>query len=119
MGLAPSGDYTCQITDQAVEGISNVVKSVDNALVQDAGTGPRALITSLEEVLMSFRKHVIFASAKKLCVGSRVEFGDAIIIGGPEGVKIVPNPQRIQALCEIRCHGAERRFKCTSGLCVA
>ena len=27
--------------------------------------------------------------------------GDAIIIGGPEGVKIVPNPQRIQALCEI------------------
>ena len=60
------------------------------------------MITSLEEVFISFRKHRIIASAKKLCVGSRVEFGDAIIIGGPEGVKIVPNPQRIQALPEIR-----------------
>ena len=51
---------------------------------------------------MSFRKHGIIASSKKLCVGSRVKFGDAIIIGGPDGVKIVPNPQRIQALREIR-----------------
>ena len=45
MGLAPSGDYAFQITDQAVEGISNVFKSVDDALVQDAGGGPSALKT--------------------------------------------------------------------------
>ena len=64
--------------------------------------GPRAVIATLEEVFTSFRKHGIIASSKKLFVGSKVEFGDAIIIGGSEGVKIVPNPQRIQALREIR-----------------
>ena len=60
------------------------------------------MIETLEEVFTSFGKHGIIASSKKLVVGSKVEFGDAIIMGGPEGVKIVPNPQIIQALKEIR-----------------
>ena len=69
MGLAPSGDYACQITDQAVDGIRNVVKSVDEALLQDTGAGPRAVIATLEEVFMSFRKHGIIASSKSYASG--------------------------------------------------
>ena len=84
MGLAPSGNYACQITDQALEGIPNVVKSVDDALCEDRGRDPKALIATIEHVLLAFRKHGIIASAKKLHVGSS------------------DDPQRIQALREIR-----------------
>ena len=90
MGLAPSGDYACQITDQAVEGMNNVVKSVGDALLQDAGRGPKAVIETLEEVFTSFRKHGIIASSKQLVVGSKVEYGDSIIIGGPDGCQNNP-----------------------------
>ena len=102
MGLAPSGNYACQITDQALEGIPNVVKSVDDALCEDRGRDPKALIATIEHVLLAFRKHGIIASAKKLHVGSSAEFGDAIIVGEADGVQITPNRQRIHALWEIR-----------------
>ena len=102
MGIAPSGNYACQITDQALEGIPNVVKSVDDALCEDRGRDPKALIATIEHVLLAFRKHGIIASAKKLHVGSSDEFGDSIIVGGAEGVQITLDPQRIKVLREIR-----------------
>ena len=54
MGLAPSGDYACCLTDQALEKVKNVIKSVDDALCEDKGWGPYGLVGIVEEVLKAF-----------------------------------------------------------------
>ena len=104
MGLAPSGDYACCLTVQALEGIGNVIKSVDDALCEDKGYGPYKLVATVEEVLRAFRKYGIIASSKKLIIGNSVEFGDAVICGSSEGVTIAQNMSRISAIRDMRGH---------------
>ena len=79
MGLAPSGDFACCLTDQALSEVEDVIKSVDDALCEDKGRGPYQLTATVEEVLKAFSKYGIIASSKKLIIGNSVEFGDVVI----------------------------------------
>ena len=57
---------------------------------------------TVEEVLKAFRKYGIIASAKKLVMGNSIEFGDAVIKGNSQGVSIIPNVARLEAMVNIR-----------------
>ena len=102
MGLAPSGDFACYHTDEALKEVENMMKSVDDALCEDKGMGPQALTDTVEKVLRAFRKYGIIASSKKLVMGHSVEFGDTFITGEADGVKITPNVARIKVIREMR-----------------
>ena len=64
--------------------------------------GPYALTATVEEVLKAFRKRGIIASSKKLVMGHSVEFGDAVVSGGKNGVTITPSISRIKAIWNMR-----------------
>ena len=69
----------------------------------------------MEEVLESFRKHGIIASAKKLAIGSKLEFGDFIIEGKEDGITITPNPDRIRAVMAAREPRNRKETECYLG----
>ena len=44
MGMISSGDFTCEKTDEAIEDIDGVHKSVDDVLCEDKGEGEEAIV---------------------------------------------------------------------------
>ena len=92
MGMASSSDEWCRRSDQAVHGLPDVLKLVDDILVQ--GTDYEDLFEKLEAVLQRCREHNITLSLKKLEVGEKVNFAGFQV--SAEGVQ--PLPERTEAI---------------------
>ena len=89
MGYSSSGNWTCKKTDIAVEGKEGTHKSFDDVLTEVETK--KHMVGKVEDVLVEFRKHGIIASKKKLKLGQKVAFGQFIVEGTEEGVRITPD----------------------------
>ena len=58
---------------------------------------------------------MIIASAKKLEMGSRIEFRDFVIEGKEEGKSITPNPERIRAVIGAKEPRSRKEVACYLG----
>ena len=105
MGLIPSSDYFCERTDLAFATVIDLLKIVDDGLLQ-APSKP-VLLKSFREVLECCHKNNIALHRRKLEIGLSVIFaGHKISLDGvrPEGKKTeaisnFPVPQDIHELC--------------------
>jgi hypothetical protein len=92
MGLNASSDEFCRRTDEALAGISGVVKVVDDILVQ--GEDYEDLEKRLVQVLKACNAARVTLTRDKFIVGEEVKFAGFIISGN--GVK--PDPAKLRAI---------------------
>ena len=72
MGIFSSGDYFNQATDRVIEGMTNIVKEVDDVLMfSDTLEG---VAQNLEELLTRFKANNLTLAAKKFQFGGQVLF---------------------------------------------
>ena len=92
MGLNPSSDYFCERTDLAFAKVTDLLKIVDDGLLQ-APSKP-VLLKSFREVLECCRKNNLTLSRSKLDLGQKVTFaGHRITSDG-----VTPEPRKIEAI---------------------
>ena len=92
MGLNPSSDYFCERTDLAFAKVPDLLKIVDDGLLQ-APSKP-VLLKSFREVLECCRQNNLTLSRPKLDLGQQVTFAGHQIT--KDGVK--PEPRKIDAI---------------------
>ena len=83
MGLNPSSDHFCERTDRAIVNIEDLLKIVDDGLLQAPTL--RVLLTTFRKVLECCRKNNLTLSRPKLQVGQSVVFAGYEI--SQDGVK--------------------------------
>lgn len=77
MGLSPSSDLDCFLTDWELEGLVGTFKSVDAILIQASSL--ELFEERIHKLLLNLRKHNIMISKSKFVVGSTLEFGGYLI----------------------------------------
>ena len=92
MGLNPSSDHFCERSDNALSAVENLLKIVDDGLLQ--ASTKQDLLLQFEEVLKCCRKNKLTLSKSKLQFGQSVLFAGHII--SKDGVK--PEPRRTDAI---------------------
>ena len=92
MGLNPSSDHFCERSDAALHGVENLLKIVDDGLLQ--ASTKQDLFKQFEKVLKCCRKNKLTLSRSKLQFGQSVLFAGHII--SKDGVK--PEPRRTDAI---------------------
>ena len=92
MGLSPSSDGFCERTDIILAPVPDMLKIVDDALLQ--APTKEELLKKLEVALVCCRKHNLTLSAKKMSMGQSINFAGYII--SADGVK--PDPGQVKAL---------------------
>ena len=96
MGLSASSDEWCYRSDQAINGLSGVLKIVDDIIV--TAPTPDVLEERIRQVLERCRNHKITISRKKFQINTAVKFAGHIITA--EGVK--PDPDKTRALTNFK-----------------
>ena len=97
MGLSASGDEFCRKTDQAIEGLENTHKLVDDVLIE--GSSEEELCKHTEEFLKRARDADITISRSKIQAGSKVKFAGFLIEAQDgEPPKIMPLPEKLAAI---------------------
>ena len=94
MGLSSSSDEWCRRSDEAIKGIDNCRKIVDDIIVY--GPTEQELLKTLRQILERCRSLHITISNRKFKVDSTVKFAGSIV--SEEGVK--PDPDKIKAIRE-------------------
>ena len=95
MGMNCSSDHFCVRTDNILSPVPDVLKIVDDALLQ--APTKRKVLRKLRTALKCCRKHNLTLEKKKLKLGKEIEFAGFTI--GEEGIK--PDPKRIQAITAV------------------
>ena len=92
MGISSSGNYFNQSTDRVIEGMTNIVKEVDDVLMfSDTLEG---IAQNLEELLTRFEANNVTLAPKKF------QFGDQVLFAGMHITKdgCAPDPARMEAI---------------------
>ena len=92
MGMNNSSDYFCSKTDNILSPIPNVLKIVDDALLQ--APTRKQVLQKLRTALECCRKHNFTLAKKKLQLGKEIDFAGFNI--SSTGIK--PDPKRMQAI---------------------
>ena len=92
MGLIPCSDFFCERTDSAFAEVDNLLKIVDNGLLQ--APSQRVLLQNFRLVLECARRHNLTLSRPKLEMGQSVVFAGHLI--SHDGVR--PDPRRTDAI---------------------
>ena len=95
MGISSSGDYFNQATDKVIEGMSDIVKEVDDVLMFSNTLD--GVAQNLEELLTRFEKNNVTLAPKKFQFGDQVLFAgmrvtkDGCQNGGNQAVPLPPD----------------------------
>ena len=92
MGISSFGNYFNQATDRVIEGMTNIVKEVNDVLMfSDTLEG---VAQNLEELLTLFEKNNVTLASKKF------QFGDQVLVAGMRIKKdgCAPDPARMEAI---------------------
>ena len=92
MGMNNSSDYFCGKTDHILSPVPDILKIVDDALLQ--APTKRKVLRKLKIALDCCKRHNLTLSKKKLTIGQEINFAGYII--GKDGVK--PDPNRVKAI---------------------
>ena len=92
MGLSASSDEWCRRSDEAIQGIPNVLKLVDDILVHNHSVN--SILNSVESLLIACVKSNLKLSRKKVKYGDNVKFAGFIVTR--DGLK--PDPARLVSL---------------------
>ena len=92
MGMSSSMDVWCLASDQALEGIENCLKCVDDILL--CGETKADLLRTLDEVLKRCSAKKLKINREKIQFGQEVNFGGYII--SKDGAK--PDPKKLAAI---------------------
>jgi len=92
MGLSASSDELCARIDLVLQGLTGVIKIVDDILIQ--ASNPEELQNRLYNVLSRCRKHGITLSAEKAAIGQSMAFAGLIVEPG----SVRPHPDRLAAI---------------------
>lgn len=94
MGLNISSDVFCQRSDAALAGVPDLIKIVDDGLLQ--AEDEAAMVPKFKTVLEACRRNSLTLSRPKLQWGREVEFAGHVI--SAEGIKA--DPRKIEALAK-------------------
>ena len=92
MGISSSGDLFNQATDRVIEGMTNIVKEVNDVLMfSDTLEG---VAQNLEELLTRFKANNVTLAPKKF------QFGGQVLFAGMRKTKdgCAPDPARMEAI---------------------
>ena len=94
-GLCSSGDEFCTRSDEALAGLPNVIKLVDDILIQ--ASTMEELIASLKAVFQRCRERQITLARKKVMVGEEVNFAGFTV--SADGVR--PDPKMVAGIADM------------------
>ena len=96
MGLCPSSDAFCNRTDNFLQPVPDVLKIVDDALLQ--AQTKQEVLKKFRIALQCCRKHNFTLEKKKVQLAQEIQFAGYLI--GKDGVK--PDPKRVAAITEFK-----------------